>query len=345
VQAGRVPSGLARILALLGAAAVVVVATPPEPARAGSSDVAALQVAMSAHGLYPHPVDGITGPWTISAVRTFQRRNGLRADGVAGPKTRAALGSRGRPDLGSRPLKAGKNGWDVSALQFLLHSRGFGPGGFDGGFGPNTSSAVRRFQSAAGIAADGVAGPQTLAALLSGTSTSVPSDPVRFLRPVGGPMGDGFGYFAGRRHTGIDFPEAMGTPVGASGRGVVSFAGWNNGGYGNLVVVTHRLGFESWYAHLSEVATSPGAAVSGGVVIGYVGSTGRSTGPHLHWEVRQFGTPIDPLPRLLAARSAGAASAKAAGKRARKQRCRANADARAGRDADPYRARLDRCPK
>jgi hypothetical protein len=80
---------------------------------------------------------------------------------------------------------------------------------------------------------------------------------------------------------------------------VVRFAGWNSGGYGRLVVVGHRLGFETWYAHLSRIAVSPGQAVVGGTRIGNVGSTGRSTGPHLHFEVRHAGIPINPMPRLL----------------------------------------------
>ena len=80
-------------------------------------------------------------------------------------------------------------------------------------------------------------------------------------------------------------------------------------GYGNLVVVDHRLGFQSWYAHLSSVAVVRGQAVSGGVLIGRVGSTGHSTGPHLHFEVRRNGTPVDPAPLLLnsARRPRGAA--------------------------------------
>jgi murein DD-endopeptidase MepM/ murein hydrolase activator NlpD len=157
-------------------------------------------------------------------------------------------------------------------------------------------------------------------------------------------------------HTGIDFPVPAGTAVNAAGRGTVAFAGWNSGGYGYLAVVTHRLGFETWYAHLSSIAAAPGQAVAGGSRIGYVGSTGRSTGPHLHFEARRFGTPIDPAPRLLAAISAGAAAASATrptagpvGKRparaaGTKRRCRPNADARRGRRTDPPLARLDRCP-
>ena len=168
---------------------------------------------------------------------------------------------------------------------------------------------------------------------------TAPSDPVRFLRPLNAPMGDGFGYPGGRLHTGIDFPAPMGAFVGAAGRGVVSFAGWNSGGYGNLVVVTHRLGFESWYAHLSSISAWLGESVIGGSAIGRVGSTGHSTGPHLHFEVRQFGTPIDPLPRLLSA-----TAARTAVRPKSHRRCRPNADARSRRNVDPPVARLDRCP-
>jgi murein DD-endopeptidase MepM/ murein hydrolase activator NlpD len=315
----------------------------PAAAGAASANVAALQVAMRAVGLYPHPVDGISGPWTQEAVRTFQARNGLAADGIAGPATRAALGNRGKPSLGARPMRRGQRGWDVAALQFLLHTRGFEPSGFDGGFGPNTERAVRAFQAAAHLQVDGVAGPSTLQALRGNkVVTATPVGPVRFFRPVPGPVTDGFGFIPpGRWHTGLDFPEPRGTPIHAGGVGVVSFAGFNTGGYGNLVVISHRLGFESWYAHMASIAAQAGQRVSGGVTIGSVGSTGRSTGPHLHFEVRHFGTPVDPTPYLLGYLSAGKRPAKRSG---RNRRCRANADARKGRDTDPLTARLDRCP-
>jgi len=331
---------------LLGAIAAVLLVAPAA-ASAGSANVAALQVAMRAVGLYPHAVDGITGPWTQQAVRTFQTQHGLTVDGVAGPQTRAALGKRGKPNLGKRPMHQGQRGWDVAALQFLLHARGFEPGGFDGGFGPNTHNAVRRFQAAAHITVDGVAGPATLNALRGNqVVTATPGGPVRFFRPVPGAIGDRFGFIPpGRWHTGLDFPEPKGTPVHAGGVGTVSFAGFNTGGYGNLVVITHRLGFESWYAHMSRIAASVGQRVSGGVTIGYVGSTGHSTGPHLHFEVRHFGTPVDPIPYLLGYLSARdrrpVAKAHASG---RHRKCRPNADARKGRDTDPLTARLDRCP-
>ena len=244
-------------------------------------------------------------------------------------------------------MRRGQRGWDVAAIQYLLSRRGYGPGGFDGGFGANTSSAVRRFQGAAGLAVDGVAGPSTLRALRRRQLSrgSGPSGPVRFLRPLRAPIGDRFGWVGGRRHTGIDFPAAMGRPVGAAGRGVIAFAGWNSGGYGKLVVVRHRLGFESWYAHLSRIVARPGQSVVGGTRIGYVGSTGRSTGPHQHFEVRRFGTPINPIPRLLSA-TAASLEVRARGGRGSRRRlvCRPNGDAWNTRDADPLVARFGRCP-
>jgi murein DD-endopeptidase MepM/ murein hydrolase activator NlpD len=127
---------------------------------------------------------------------------------------------------------------------------------------------------------------------------------VRFLRPVPGGLGDGFGAprdGGRRRHQGLDFPVAAGTRVGAAGVGVTEFVGLNYGGYGNLVVIRHRLGYTSWYAHLSSITTWVGEQVSGGTRIGYVGATGNATGPHLHFEVRRWGVAVDPAPYLLAA--------------------------------------------
>ncbi|HEX6780498.1 MAG TPA: peptidoglycan DD-metalloendopeptidase family protein [Solirubrobacterales bacterium] len=275
----------------------------PAPADASPAKVAALQSALQALRLYDGYVDGIAGPLTRRGILMLQRRRGLSVDGILGPQTRRALGWRGRPGLGSRPMRNGNRGWDVAALQFLLQRAGSGAGRADGLFGPLTEAAVRRAQAAAGIGVDGIAGPQTLLALRGAggdSPVSAPTGPVRFLRPVAGPTGDGFGVNRGDHlHSGIDFPVAAGTPVGAAGVGTVIFAGYNTGGYGNLVVVQHRLGYTSWYAHLSSVAVASGQAVEGGTRIGYVGSTGNSTGPHLHFEVRRYDTPIDPAPLLL----------------------------------------------
>ncbi len=252
---------------------------------------------------------------TKSAIVHFQRRRGLAVDGVVGPQTRRAFGRRGRPAFGSRTMKRGDRGWDVAAMQYILARRGYPPGAIDAVFGPMTDTALRNFQSALGLSADGLAGPATIAGLRHGAAsrgtTPVATGPVRLLRPVGGRIGDGFGApRSGRRtHTGLDFPVQAGTRVGAAGVGVTEFAGWNSGGYGNLVVVRHRLGYTTWYAHLSTITTFVGEQVTGGTRLGYVGSTGNSTGPHLHFELRKNAVPIDPLPYLLQTVATRASSA------------------------------------
>jgi murein DD-endopeptidase MepM/ murein hydrolase activator NlpD len=277
---------------------VIAIAAPPR-VDARPANVAALQSALKSLRLYSGYVDGIKGPLTRRGVVAFQRRRGLPVDGIAGPRTRRALGWRGRPALGSRVMRLGSRGWDVAALQFLLQRAGHGPGRADGLFGPLTRGAVRRAQGAAGIVVDGLAGPATIGSLRHGSEPA--GEPVRFLRPVPGPIGDGFGAprDGGRRHQGLDFPVPYGTRVGAAGRGTTIYAAYNYGGYGNLVVIQHRLGFTTWYAHLSSITSWVGEQVVGGTRIGYVGSTGHSTGPHLHFEVRRYDTPIDPVPLLL----------------------------------------------
>jgi murein DD-endopeptidase MepM/ murein hydrolase activator NlpD len=305
-----------RSIRWIGALALILAAVAvPARAEASSADVAALQAALDGLSLYDGYVDGISGPLTRRGVVAFQRRKGLPADGVAGPRTRRALGWRGRPGLGSRTMKVGDRGWDVAALQFLLQRAGHGPGRADGAFGPLTRAAVVRAQGAAGLGADGLAGPATIRALRGGgsnggpTSTPVSNSPVSFLRPVSGPIGDGFGAPRnGYSHQGLDFPVPEGTRIGAAGAGTTIFAGYNNGGFGNLVVIQHRLGYTSWYAHLSSITSYVGEQVEGGTRIGYVGTTGHSTGPHLHFEVRRYDTPIDPLPLLLDTVAARAAT-------------------------------------
>jgi murein DD-endopeptidase MepM/ murein hydrolase activator NlpD len=287
--------------------AALVIAMTIFPARAGASppSVAALQAALKALSLYRGYVDGIRGPLTRHAVVAFQRRRDLQVDGIAGPRTRWALGWRGRPGLGSRIMRFGDRGWDVAALQFLLQRAGHGPGRADGVFGPLTRAAVVRAQEAAGNAVDGLAGPVTIRSLRSGAggdNGEAPTGPVRFLRPVPGPIGDPFGAPRnGYTHTGVDFPEPEGTPIAAAGVGTVIYAAYNGGGYGDLVVIQHRLGYTSWYGHISRITAYVGEDVVGGTRIGYVGSTGDATGPHLHFEVRHYDTPINPVPLLLAA--------------------------------------------
>ena len=115
-----------------------------------------------------------------------------------------------------------------------------------------------------------------------------------FIWPVNAPITSPFGWRWGRMHEGIDLGAAYGTPIAAAASGVVIYAGWE-GGYGNLVVIDHGGGLATAYGHQSRIAVSVGQSVSQGETIGYVGSTGHSTGPHLHFEVRVNGQAVDPL--------------------------------------------------
>lgn len=96
-----------------------------------------------------------------------------------------------------------------------------------------------------------------------------------------------------RFHAGLDFPAPAGTPVQATAPGAVSFAGWY-GGYGLCVAIDHGNGYMTLFAHLSALSINQGTVVSAGSALGRVGSTGQSTGPHLHYEVRYNGRPVDP---------------------------------------------------
>jgi murein DD-endopeptidase MepM/ murein hydrolase activator NlpD len=123
------------------------------------------------------------------------------------------------------------------------------------------------------------------------------------ITPLAGAVTSGFGnrdqfmtdsgQMSSGYHEGIDIGAAAGTPIGAAGAGTVIFAGWN-GGYGNMVEIDHGNGLTSLYAHMESIATSLGQTVSAGQTIGYVGSTGNSTGAHLHFGLYQDGAAIDP---------------------------------------------------
>jgi len=122
---------------------------------------------------------------------------------------------------------------------------------------------------------------------------------VGFVRPVAGPISSPFGWrnisVAGNRfHGGLDLVAATGTPVVASRGGRVAFAGWS-GAYGYAVFLDHEEGWQTRYAHLSRIDVRVGDALRQGAVLGAVGSTGASTGPHLHFEVRFGGRALDPL--------------------------------------------------
>jgi len=280
--------------ALAAAFVLFLALAAPAAAAVGKPNVAALQVALRARGLYVGTIDGLAGPSTTTAVRRLQRRARIAVDGVAGPQTRTALGRYARHRFGTRLLNMGKSGWDVAALQFALATHGFPSGTFDGGFGPHTDAALRRFQRFAKLGADGVAGPATYAALRRPPARC----PSSLRRPVRAPLGDRFGPRDNRFHTGIDFTASSGANVRAAASGRVIQAGWDSGGYGYLVTLWHGDGVRTMYAHLSAVLVHRGQRIAAGVRLGRVGATGHAHGPHLHFEVRVRGAAVDPLPAL-----------------------------------------------
>lgn len=131
-----------------------------------------------------------------------------------------------------------------------------------------------------------------------GTSTGGGSSPVVFSWPVDGAVTSYFGPRDGRLHAGIDIDGPAGAPVAAAASGTVVTAGYNPGGYGNVVVIDHGNGFSSLYAHLSKIGVRIGQEVQAADLIGAVGCTGSCTGDHLHFEIRVDSTPVDPLPYL-----------------------------------------------
>jgi murein DD-endopeptidase MepM/ murein hydrolase activator NlpD len=152
-----------------------------------------------------------------------------------------------------------------------------------------TQAAQAAAAAAASAAANGTFVPD-----LSSVSTQ------GFVYPTSGGISSGFGqrlhpilgYY--RMHNGIDMGGGFGSPIWASKGGTVISAGWN-GGYGNAVIIDHGDGVATLYGHQSELFVSTGQTVTTGQRIGSIGSTGLSTGPHLHFEVRVGGTPVDPL--------------------------------------------------
>ena len=102
-------------------------------------------------------------------------------------------------------------------------------------------------------------------------------------------------YGTPKMHKGLDFTAPQGTPIYATGDGTISEAGFAEGGYGNHVIINHGYGYETLYGHMVRIKARVGQKVKRGEVIGWVGSTGKSTGPHCHYEVHINGNPIDPV--------------------------------------------------
>jgi murein DD-endopeptidase MepM/ murein hydrolase activator NlpD len=145
-------------------------------------------------------------------------------------------------------------------------------------------------QASASLAAQ-IRQAQSVSSYSAGDSTPSAAG---FIWPVNGPVVSPFGWRWGRMHEGIDIAVGYGTPIRAAAAGRVVYAGWMEG-YGNLVAIDHGGGISTAYGHQSSIAVGVGQVVSQGATIGYVGCTGHCFGPHLHFEVRVNGSPVDPL--------------------------------------------------
>lgn len=123
--------------------------------------------------------------------------------------------------------------------------------------------------------------PQTT--LITQKGMQYPLEPIK--------INQGYGFF----HPGLDLGGPKGTPVKPIMPGVVAYAGWDRSGYGNLIVISHKNGFDSYYAHLSKIEVATGKITDVNTEIGEMGATGRATGTHLHLEIHQNGVSLNPL--------------------------------------------------
>ena len=128
----------------------------------------------------------------------------------------------------------------------------------------------------------------------TGTASYIANLGISFVEPVQGMISSKFGVRRRDNHKGLDIANSMGTPIRAAASGTVTYAQYNNGGYGNLVIISHGNGVQTYYGHCSKLYVTKGQTVSQGEVISAMGSTGISTGSHLHWEVRLNGVAQNP---------------------------------------------------
>ncbi len=149
------------------------------------------------------------------------------------------------------------------------------------------AAKIAAAKKATSVSARGTATTRTAGA-------SIPATGATFMRPVNGAtITSKYGKRSSGFHTGTDFAIALGTPAYAAASGTVTFAGWK-GSYGYLVIIDHGNGYQTYYAHCSALYVSAGQTVTQGQNISAVGSTGNSTGPHLHFEIRYNGNTLNP---------------------------------------------------
>ena len=172
-----------RIVLLAVVAAVAALTVVPSALASGRNpQIAGLQVALRAQGLYRGPIDAISGPETVAAVRVFQQRERLPVTGLAHARTRKALGPLGRPLFGARTLHRGAFGWDVAVLQFLLVRQGISVP-VNAYFDAPTLHGVRLMQRRLGLRRDGVVGPNTFTALVKREPTPLAGHLVSRVKP------------------------------------------------------------------------------------------------------------------------------------------------------------------
>jgi Meckel syndrome type 1 protein len=274
--------------------------------------------------------------WQVSLERSVRRRALAEQHRKAAPKTKGAAaavsaallvspllpmasasaqgGGAARSSLvtplkrafDGHVLRRGAKGPTVAQIQRVLGVAA------DGIFGPITAHAVGAFQAANGLPRNGKVDARTWLALLTSapaasTAPTARSAPAATTAPAAGTCGGvlvapvhgtktaGFG--DGRHHQGFDLAAPIGTPVKAAACGTVSFAATQSG-YGNMVCIQHSTTFSTCYAHLKDLIVAVGTPVAAGTVIGHIGMTGRTTGPHVHFETRVDGVARNPAPYL-----------------------------------------------
>ena len=306
-SAAHVPPKLVRGSArasaqLLGAASLLVAVTFAAVAATGSVPGAAEAPAVTLPVPQAAPAAPLAAPITTSAPVPAKAASGpVRLTGVAGDNLNRALAEAGVSNsMAADYLRAisGRirlaDGISIADRFDLVVERGQGADGKSqerllyAGLDRVGASDVMLMR----WAADGKSG------WMDAADTEGAAQAMR--RPVAGGVSSSFGtrvhpiLGSHRFHRGVDLRAGAGTPIRASAGGRVTYAGWN-GGYGRQVMVDHGKGLATMYAHMSRTAARAGQQVRSGEVIGFVGSTGLSTGPHLHYEVLQNGKPVNPL--------------------------------------------------
>ncbi|MFP5450155.1 MAG: M23 family metallopeptidase [Thermoleophilia bacterium] len=247
-------------------------------------------------------------------TRSADRVGSAPAPTAAAPTSPAAAPRASAPTTVTLRLRLGSRGAAVRQLQRALRVRGYRVS-VDGVYGRGTRAAVRALQRRMKLRPTGAADAALLKRLrikirraasapLASPAIPVPVGTISrppsaqgFIWPVAGTLTSNYGPRWGRMHQGIDVAAPIGRPIAAAAPGTVMVAGWKNG-YGQTVVIDHGNGISTAYAHQAAIGVSVGQSVGQGAIIGVVGNTGNSTGPHLHFEVRINGVATDPLPFL-----------------------------------------------